>query len=79
MGSALEMAVVGVVVAGALVWAARSSWRSVKKQGVCSSCGSSGDCPVAKKGAAPDGAACGDPAGPGAPEDGGDNPGPPSS
>jgi|GEM_PF-1337752 len=47
MGSTLEMVVVGVAVAGSLVWAGRAAWRSVRKQGVCSSCGSSGQCPVA--------------------------------
>ena len=47
MGSTLEMIVVGVVVAIALVWASRAIWRSIKKQGVCSSCGSSGECPIA--------------------------------
>ncbi len=47
MGSTVEMIVVGVVVAVAAIWAGRAIWRSVKKQGVCSSCASSGECPLA--------------------------------
>ena len=47
MGSTFEMVVVGVVVVAALIWAGRAVWSSVRKQGVCSSCGSSGECPVA--------------------------------
>ncbi len=47
MGATLEMIIVGVVVAGALVWAAVAGWRAVKTKGVCSSCGSSGECPIA--------------------------------
>ena len=47
MGSTLEIIVVGVIVAVAAAWASRAIWRSVKKQGVCSSCGSSGECPIA--------------------------------
>lgn len=48
MGSTLEMVIVGVVVGAALVWAGIAGWRSVRQQGTCSSCGSSGDCPIAK-------------------------------
>ncbi|MEN8005862.1 MAG: FeoB-associated Cys-rich membrane protein [Candidatus Krumholzibacteriota bacterium] len=48
MGSILEMVVVIVAVAVALAWAGRAAWRSVRKQGVCSSCGSSGECPIAQ-------------------------------
>lgn len=48
MGSTFEMVIVGVVVAAASIWALRAARRSVKEQGVCSSCGSSGDCPVGK-------------------------------
>jgi hypothetical protein len=44
----LETVVVGLAVAGAVAWAGRSGWKSVKSQGVCSSCGSSGECPIAK-------------------------------
>jgi len=47
MGSTVEMIVVGVVVAVAAAWASRAIWRSVKKQGVCSSCASSSECPLA--------------------------------
>lgn len=47
MSSTVEMVIVAVVVAVALAWAGRSAWRSWRKQGVCSSCGSSGECPVA--------------------------------
>ena len=47
MGSTLEMIVIGVVVGAALIWAIIAGWRSVKKQGACSSCGSSGECPIA--------------------------------
>jgi hypothetical protein len=47
MGSTLEMIIVGVVVGAALIWAVVAGWRSVKKQGACSSCGSSGECPLA--------------------------------
>ena len=46
MGSTLEMMVVGVVVAIALAWAGRAIWKSVKSKGVCSSCGSAGECPL---------------------------------
>ena len=47
MGSTFELVAVGVVVFAALIWAGRAVWRSVRKQGVCSSCGSSGECPLA--------------------------------
>lgn len=47
MGSTVEIVVVGVAVAGALAWAARAGWKSIKTQGTCSSCGSSGECPIA--------------------------------
>ena len=47
MGSTLEMIVVGVVVAVAAAWASRAIWESVKSKGVCSSCGSEGECPLA--------------------------------
>lgn len=47
MGTTVEILIVGVVVAVALAWAGRAAWRSWRKQGVCSSCGSSGECPVA--------------------------------
>jgi hypothetical protein len=47
MSLTLEMVVVGVAVAGAVAWAARAGYKSWKSQGVCSSCGSSGECPIA--------------------------------
>ncbi len=47
MGSTLEMIIIGVAVATALVWAVRAGWKSVKSKGVCSSCGSAGECPLA--------------------------------
>ena len=47
MGGTLEMTIVTVTVGGALIWAAFAGWRAVKKQGACSSCGSSGECPIA--------------------------------
>jgi len=47
MGSTLEMTIVGVVVGAALVWATWAGWKAVKSRGVCSSCGSSGECPFA--------------------------------
>jgi len=45
MGSAMEMMIVGVVVAAAIVWVVRVGWKSVKSKGGCSSCGSAGECP----------------------------------
>ena len=47
MNQVMEMIVVGAAVTVAVVWAGRAGWRSWRKQGVCSSCGSSGGCPVA--------------------------------
>ncbi len=47
MGMTLETVVVGVAVVIAVAWAARAGWKSLKSQGVCSSCGSSGECPIA--------------------------------
>ncbi len=46
MGSTLEMIIIGVAVATALVWAVRAGWKSVKSKGVCSSCGSADECPL---------------------------------
>ena len=48
MTFSIDILVVGVIVAGALLWAGRATFQTVKKQGTCSSCGSSGECPVAK-------------------------------
>lgn len=47
MGATLELIIVGVAVTVALVWAARASWKSVNSKGVCSSCGSADECPLA--------------------------------
>ena len=47
MSSTVEILIVGAAVVVALAWAGRAVWRSVRKQGMCSSCGSSGECPVA--------------------------------
>lgn len=47
MSLTLEMVAVGMAVAVAVAWAARAGWKSLKSQGVCSSCGSSGECPIA--------------------------------
>ena len=41
-----ETILVVVIVAVALVWAGRAIWRSVSGKDKCSSCGSSGDCPL---------------------------------
>lgn len=48
MNGGWEMAVVGLLVAGAGAWAVRALVRSLRKPGGCSSCGSSGDCPLVK-------------------------------
>jgi hypothetical protein len=48
MNVTADIVIVGIVVAGALLWAVRAAYRTWKSQGACSSCGSSGDCPVAK-------------------------------
>jgi hypothetical protein len=47
MSAYWETAVVVVVVAVAVVWALRAAKRAVTRKKVCSSCGSSGDCPLA--------------------------------
>lgn len=44
----LETIIIGVLVLGAAIWAARAAWRSVTHAGGCSSCSSSGDCPLMK-------------------------------
>jgi len=46
MSISVEAVVIGVLVLGALLWAVRSAYRSVKQTGTCSSCSSSGDCPL---------------------------------
>jgi len=47
MGSTLEITIVGVAVGAALVWAIWAGWKAVKSRGICTSCGSSGECPLA--------------------------------
>jgi len=42
-----EILVVGGIVAVALLWAARGIWRATRSRRICSSCASSGGCPVA--------------------------------
>ncbi|MCB1182385.1 FeoB-associated Cys-rich membrane protein [bacterium] len=42
----VENIVIGVVVAGTVAWAVRAGVRSVRKTGGCSSCATSGDCPL---------------------------------
>ena len=46
MSFGVETLVIGVLVLGALLWAARSAYRAVKNTGGCSSCASSGECPL---------------------------------
>lgn len=46
MGVTLETVVIGVLVAGTAAWAVRAGVRSVRKTGGCSSCATSGDCPI---------------------------------
>ena len=46
MNVGMETVVVGVAVAGAGAWAVRALVRSLKKPGGCSSCASSGGCPL---------------------------------
>lgn len=64
MSGGWELVVVGLLVAGAGAWAVRALVRAVRKPGGCSSCGSSGDCPLTrepgKDGAAAGGCGCGD-------------------
>lgn len=47
MSAGFEAIVIGAVVFVALLWAARAAYRSVKNSGGCSSCASSGECPLA--------------------------------
>ncbi len=47
MNGGIEAIVIGVVVLGAILWATRAAYRSVKNSGACSSCASSGECPLA--------------------------------
>ena len=48
MSFGFETAIIGVLVLTALAWAGRATYRSVKLTGGCSSCGSSGECPLVK-------------------------------
>lgn len=43
-----ETAAVGLIVGVAAAWAVRSIWRATRRKQVCSTCGSAGDCPLAK-------------------------------
>jgi hypothetical protein len=43
-----ELVVVGVIVAAAVAWAVRGLVRATKRKQVCTSCASSGGCPVAE-------------------------------
>lgn len=43
-----ETAAVGLIVAVAAAWAVRGVWRAARRKQVCSTCGSAGDCPLAK-------------------------------
>jgi len=49
----VENVIVGLVVAATVFWAVRALVRSVRRTGVCSSCASSGDCPLNKDPGAP--------------------------
>ena len=42
-----ETIVVIVIVIAALAWAARGIWRASREKRICSSCASSGGCPLA--------------------------------
>ncbi len=46
MSIGLETIIIGVLVLSALIWAGRAAYRSVKQTGGCSSCASSGECPL---------------------------------
>jgi len=46
MSTGIEAIVIGAIVFIALLWAARAVYRSVKNTGGCSSCASSGECPL---------------------------------
>ncbi len=48
MSVGFEAIIIGVLVATALVWAIRATYRAVKQTGGCSSCSSSGECPLVK-------------------------------
>ena len=43
----LDVIVVGVIVAGAMVWAARGIWRAARREKTgCADCASDGGCPA---------------------------------
>jgi len=46
MSGTVEILIIGVIVGSAVVWALLSVWRSWRTRQVCSSCASSGECPV---------------------------------
>jgi hypothetical protein len=48
MSLTLEYVIVGLVVFATVVWAVRALLKTLRKTGGCSSCATSGDCPVAR-------------------------------
>jgi len=44
----MEWGIVAVIVLATVIWAVRGLMRTMKRAGGCSSCATSGDCPVAK-------------------------------
>jgi hypothetical protein len=48
MNLTVEYLIVGGIVAATVVWAVRALLKTLRKTGGCSSCATSGDCPVTK-------------------------------
>ena len=48
MNLTVEYVIVGVIVAATALWAVRALLKTLRKTGGCSSCATSGDCPVTK-------------------------------
>jgi hypothetical protein len=48
MNLALEYVIVGAVVVATAAWAVRALVKTLRRSGGCSSCATSGDCPVAR-------------------------------
>lgn len=46
-GVSWEIVVVVAVVAAAVIWAVHGVWRAIRRRQVCTSCASSGGCPLA--------------------------------
>lgn len=44
----LEWIIVGIIVAGAVVWGVRAAIRSLRRGAVCSDCSDAGSCPLVK-------------------------------